>query len=84
MNSILTLPSMNFLYGESYDVELHGLRVGRKIKTTTSPRGMEVTVDDELLGGYSPDTISRVLLQPDTQWPTILTDKQTFEEHGAD
>lgn len=31
MNSTLTIPRMNFLYGESYDAALHGHRYRRKI-----------------------------------------------------
>jgi hypothetical protein len=73
MSSTLTLPSLRALYGEDYVPTAHKHRRSKvddtkyQVDITSSPGGMEVTVDELPLGAYSPDTQAHVLSEINLQ-----------------
>ena len=66
MSDTLILPSMKSMYGEDHVPSAHKRRIDideaqYQVQITSSPGGMEVTVDGIPLEGFSPLTITHVL-----------------------
>jgi hypothetical protein len=82
------------MYGDDYVPTAHRHRSSKMDEThynvdiTSSPGGMEVTVDDLPLGAYSPDTQTHVLTEINLQGAaggghTRITLRNDGETHNA-
>jgi hypothetical protein len=74
MSSILTIPTQQFLYGETYEKDPRNRSTAKKadhsmyqVTLRATPAGMEVEVDGESLLAYSPETIAHVLQETELQ-----------------